>query len=39
MGRFPISDSIVGKAMRATGKTGTPNALPAWVFENQTGVL
>ena len=25
MGRFPISDSIVGKAMRATGKTGTPD--------------
>jgi|TARA_Y100000015_G_scaffold9725_1_gene9245 glycine cleavage system H lipoate-binding protein len=39
MGKFPISDGIVGKAMRATGKTGTPNALPAWVFENQTGVL
>ena len=39
MGRFPISDSIVGKAMRATGKTGTPDGRPAWVFENQSGEL
>ena len=39
MGKFPISDSIAGKAMRPVGKTGTPNGKPAWVFENQSGVL
>ena len=39
MGKFGINDSIVGKAMRAVGKTGTPDARPAWVFENQSGVL
>ena len=39
MGKFPISDNIAGKAMRPVGKTGTPNGVPAWVFENQSGVL
>lgn len=39
MGKFGISDSIAGKAMRAVGKTGTPDARPAWVFENQSGDL
>ena len=39
MGKFPISDSIAGKAMRSTGLVGTPNGKPAWIFENQTGVL
>jgi len=39
MSKFPISDSIAGKAMRSTGLVGTPNGKPAWIFENQTGVL
>ena len=39
MGKFPISDSIAGKAMRSTGLVGTPDGKPAWIFENQTGVL
>ncbi len=39
MGKFPISDGIAGKAMRSTGLVGTPNGKPAWIFENQTGVL
>ena len=39
MGKFPISDGIAGKAMRSTGLVGTPNGRPAWIFENQTGVL
>ena len=39
MSKFGIDTGIAGKAMRAVGKTGTPNALPAWVFENQTGDL
>ena len=40
MGLFRISDSIIGRAMPLTaGLVGAPNALPAWVFENQTGTL
>lgn len=39
MSKFGIDTGIAGKAMRAVGKTGTPNALPAWVFENQSGNL
>ncbi len=40
MGLFRTQDSIIGKAMPLTaGLVGAPNALPAWVFENQTGVL
>ena len=39
MGLFRTQDSIIGRAMPLTGLVGTPNALPAWVFENQTGVL
>ena len=39
MSKFGIDTGIAGKAMRAVGKTGTPNGLPAWVFENQTGDL
>ena len=39
MGKFPISDGIAGKAMRSTGLVGTPDGKPAWIFENQTGVL
>ena len=39
MGKFPISDGIAGKAMRSTGLVGTPDGRPAWIFENQTGVL
>ncbi len=39
MRKFGIDTGIAGKAMRAVGKTGTPNALPAWVFENQSGNL
>ena len=40
MGLFRTSDSIIGKAMPLTAALiGAPNALPAWVFENQTGTL
>jgi len=39
MGLFRTQDSIIGRAMPLTGLVGTPNALPAWVFQNQTGVL
>ena len=39
MGLFRTQDSIIGKAMPLTGLVGAPNALPAWVFQNQTGVL
>ena len=40
MGLFRTQDTIIGKAMPLTaGLVGAPNALPAWVFENQTGVL
>ena len=40
MGLFKTSDSVIGRAMPLTaGLVGAPNALPAWVFENQTGVL
>lgn len=37
MSKFPIDTSIAGKAMIATGTVGTPNGIPAWPFENQTG--
>jgi hypothetical protein len=39
MSKFGIDTGIAGKAMRAVGKTGTPDGLPAWVFENQSGDL
>ena len=39
MGLFRTSDSFIGRTMPLTGLVGAPNALPAWVFENQTGVL
>ena len=39
MGQFPTNDGIIGMAMPLTGLVGAPNALPAWVFQNQTGVL
>lgn len=39
MGLFRTQDSIIGKAMPLTGLVGAPNALPAWVFQNKTGVL
>lgn len=39
MGLFKTSDTIIGRTMPLTGLVGAPNALPAWVFENQTGVL
>ena len=39
MGLFRTSDTIIGRTMPLTGLVGAPNALPAWVFENQTGVL
>jgi|TARA_B100000795_G_scaffold236648_1_gene196878 hypothetical protein len=39
MGQFPTNDGIIGRTMPLTGLVGTPNALPAWVFQNQTGVL
>ena len=39
MGLFRTSDSFIGRAMPLTGLVGAPNALPAWVFENQTGTL
>lgn len=39
MSKFGIDSGVAGKAMRAVGKTGTPNGLSAWVFENQTGDL
>jgi len=39
MGLFRISDGVIGRTMPLTGLVGAPNALPAWVFENQTGVL
>ena len=37
MSKFPIDTGIAGKAMKATGTEGTPNGIPAWPFENQTG--
>ena len=37
MSKFPIDTGIAGKAMAATGIVGTPNGIPAWPFENQTG--
>ena len=39
MGQYPITAGVFGKAMRAVGKTGTPDGKPAWVFENQSGNL
>jgi len=39
MSKFGIDTGIAGKSMRAVGKVGTPDGLPGWVFENQTGVL
>ena len=39
MGLFRTSDTIIGRTMPLTGLVGAPNAIPAWVFENQTGVL
>ena len=39
MSKFGIDSGIAGKSMRAVGKVGTPDGLPGWVFENQTGVL
>ena len=39
MGQFPTNDGIIGRTMPLTGLVGTPNALPAWVFQNQTGEL
>ena len=39
MGLFRTSDSFIGRAMPLTGLVGVPNAAPAWVFQNQTGVL
>jgi len=39
MSKFGIDTGIAGKAMRGVGKTGTPDGLPAWVFENQSGDL
>ena len=40
MGLFRTSDTLIGRAMPLTAaNSGTPNSLPAWVFENQTGVL
>jgi len=40
MGLFRTSDGIIGRAMPLTAAlVGAPNALPAWVFENQTGTL
>tara|TARA_R110000850_G_scaffold167404_2_gene292488 strand:+ start:18 stop:587 length:570 start_codon:yes stop_codon:yes gene_type:complete len=40
MGLFRTSDSFIGRAMPLTaGLIGAPNAAPAWVFQNQTGVL
>jgi len=39
MSKFGIDSGIAGKSMRAVGKVGTPDGIPGWVFENQTGVL
>ncbi len=39
MSKFGIDSGIAGKSMRAVGKVGTPDGVPGWVFENQTGVL
>jgi hypothetical protein len=39
MGQYVINAGVLGKGMRAVGKTGTPDGKPAWVFENQTGDL
>ena len=40
MGLFRTTDSYIGRAMPLTAAlVGAPNALPGWVFENQTGVL
>ena len=40
MGLFRTSDGVIGRAMPLTAAlVGAPNALPAWVFENQTGTL
>ena len=38
MSKFPIDTGIAGKAMRCVSEfVGTPNGIPAWPFENQTG--
>ena len=39
MGLFRTSDTIIGRTMPLIGLVGAPNVLPAWVFQNQTGVL
>ena len=39
MGHFPTNETIIGRTMPLIGLVGAPNALPAWVFQNQTGVL
>ena len=39
MGLFRTADTVIGKAMPLTGLVGTPNALPAWISDNQTGTL
>ena len=39
MGLFRTSDTIIGRTMPLLGLVGAPNVLPAWVFQNQTGVL
>ena len=39
MSKFGIDTGIAGKSMRAVGKVGTPDGVPGWVFENQTGTL
>tara|TARA_R110002096_G_scaffold174603_3_gene350381 strand:+ start:521 stop:1090 length:570 start_codon:yes stop_codon:yes gene_type:complete len=40
MGIFRTTDTFIGRAMPLTaGLIGAPNAAPAWVFENQSGVL
>ena len=39
MSKFGIDSGIAGKSMRAVGKVGTPDGVPGWVFENQTGTL
>jgi len=38
MSKFPIDTGIAGKAMKCASEfVGTPNGIPAWPFENQTG--
>ena len=40
MGQFPTNEGYITRTIPLTAlNSGTPDGLPAWVFENQTGTL